>query len=161
MRLIVEDLISKKQQSSLRGKFVGNTALSICLESVLDFLEGKEVVQASGLIEKVVDCFDSESFKLHKKFKVVKTVSSVDGKWPSAAGNGFFIDKRFLFDYIITMVEEDILKTYKEHNHAEEYYAATKDLTDLLRARITPDIENQYAIIVLGKIENRDAVFLD
>jgi hypothetical protein len=108
-----------------------------------------------------VDCFHPESFKLHKKFKVVKTVSSVEGKWPSASGNGFFIDKRFLFDYIITMFEEGILKTYEEHNHAEEYYAATKDLTDLLRAKITPDIENQYAFTVLGKMENRDIIFLE
>jgi hypothetical protein len=73
---------------------------------------------ASGLIEKAIACIDADSFKLHKKFKVVKAVDTVYGKWPETMGNGFFIDKRFIFDYVVTMIEEHIYKTYKEHNHA-------------------------------------------
>jgi hypothetical protein len=91
----------------------------------------------------------------------VKTVPTVNGKWPETMGNGFYIDKRFIFDYIITMFEQDILKTYEEHNHAQEYFAATEDLTNLLRSKIKPNIENQYAISVMGKIENRDVIYLE
>jgi hypothetical protein len=126
----------------------------------MDFLDINEIVKASELIEIVVPCISPETFKLQKKFKLVKGVEGVYGKWPETLGNGFFIDKRFIFDYGITMFKDKIFETYKEHSHASEYYDATEELIDLFRNKITPNMEDQYAISVLGKIQNREDVYL-
>jgi hypothetical protein len=51
LQLIVEDLISKNLQKKLRYRFADGTSLLECTESILDYIEGKEIVKASGLIE--------------------------------------------------------------------------------------------------------------
>ena len=65
-------------------------------------------MKASDLIEVAIPCTTQDTFKLHKKFKLLKGVDNVYGKWPETLGNGFFIEKKFMADYIIDMVKEKI-----------------------------------------------------
>jgi len=47
-------------------------------------------------------------------------------------GNGFFVDSNYIYEYLIEMVKNKVFETYKEHNHSQEYFRATEDLTDLM-----------------------------
>jgi len=58
------------------------------------------------------------------------------------------------------MVQNKIFEAYNEHRHAIEYAEATEDLASLLLGKLDAKIINKYAIIVFGKINHREDVYL-
>jgi len=61
-------------------------------------------------------------------------------------GNGFFVDSNYIIPYLVEMAKNKIFETYNEHQHAQEYFDATEDLTQLLSRRINPQYINHSAI---------------
>ena len=93
-------------------------------------------VRVADLIQVIAPWITPDQFILSKRFKIVKEVSNANGKWPETMGNGFFIDSNYIYHYLVEMFKNKIFETYKEHQHAKEYYDVTEQLSDLITKRI-------------------------
>ena len=155
-----ESIISKRLMGRLKSRFLASTQLFECVNRIVNFVEDQDNVLAAEFIEVAIPCISPETFQFTKKMKVVAEVEHASGKWPEALGHGFFFDSNFIIPYLIEMVQNKIFEAYNEHRHAIEYAEATEDLASLLLGKLDAKIINKYAIIVFGKINHREDVYL-
>ena len=103
-------------------QFLTGTLLSSCMANAVEFLTSADSVLLSELIEIMIPCTSSEMFTLRKKYKLVESVESSNGKWADNLGNGFFIESDYLMQNLILQMKEGIFNLYRQHNHADEYF---------------------------------------
>ena len=60
-----------------------------------------------------------EDFMLKREYKIVKSVSTVFGKWPQTYGNAFFTDSKWLLTDFYEMLQSN-LGVYMERNEFVE-----------------------------------------
>lgn len=61
----------------------------------------------------------------------------------------------------IGMIRDRIFVLYEEHDHAEEYYGTTEDLTQLAKKHLGRVNINDYAMQVFGKLTDREDVYMN
>jgi len=137
------------------------TKLSECVINFVDFVTDEEFVNLADLIETVIPCLDPNFLMLKKSYTVKREIAHSFGKWPEVMGNGFYIDSNYLIDDLIDMVKEKVYETYREHNHAQEYFNATEEFAQLIHSNIDRKKINWFAIQVLGKVKDRQDAFIN
>lgn len=73
---------------------------------------------------------------LKREYKIVKSVSTVFGKWPQTYGNAFFTDSKWLLTDFYEMLQSN-LGVYMERNEfVEDERVFAQNFTDLWKRKI-------------------------
>ena len=134
-----------------------------CVSDIATFLENSDQnhIPASGLIEVVIPCISESFFTLKKNYTVVKEVPYAAGKWSESLGNSFFMDSQYMIPDFIDMAKQRLEETLIDHRFdptsAIEIY---EELTELLVKKFDKVNQNDYALIVLGKMASREEMYL-
>jgi len=146
-----------------RGIKAVDSHLFQCVSDIATFLENSDQnhIPASGLIEVVIPCISESFFTLKKNYTVVKEVPYAAGKWSESLGNSFFMDSQYMIPDFIDMAKQRLEETLLDHRFdptsAIEIY---EELTELLVKKFDKVNQNDYALIVLGKMASREEMYL-
>ena len=133
------------------------------MPEIVTFIESSDYneISASRLIETVIPCLSEELFTLKKNYTVVNEVPYAVGKWPESLGNSFFCDSQYMVPDLVDMAQQRLQEILLENNRdpasAIETYV---ELSQLLMKRFKHSQQNDYALVVLGKMRNRDEEYL-
>ena len=152
----MEDYISYEDLISWKHKFRRETQMAQCMDHVVDFVTQSQFIDLSGLVEILIPCTSPSSFVFNKAYKVVAAPRTSSGKWPDSFGNGFFVDSSYLLTDLIDMAKTKLFMELEAHRSSQSLFDATQDLADLLKQNIDPKAINEYALIILGKLRDRD-----
>ena len=98
---------------------------------------------------------------MKKNYTVVKEVPYAAGKWSESLGNSFFMDSQYMIPDFIDMAKQRLEETLIDHRFdptsAIEIY---EELTELLVKKFDKVNQNDYALIVLGKMASREEMYL-
>ena len=154
--LRIGDYISHSDLLEWKHKFRRNTIIADCIVDVVDFVTASENIDLANLIETLIPCTTPKTFVLNKQYKVVEAPQTTNGKWPDPFGNGFFIDSNYLLTDLIDMVKEKVFAHLRDHHSSQSFFESTQELADLLKSTVDPTSINSYALLILGKIRDRD-----
>lgn len=72
------------------------------------------------MLNLVIPHLREDDFVLKKKYKIVKAVKDIYGKWPMTYGNAFFTDSRFLLDDLVDLLHKNIKNVLHRYNLDQE-----------------------------------------
>lgn len=143
---------------------LSNIGTDHCLSKIIEYVEAQptDEIPASGLIEKIIPCISENLFTLKKSYKIAVAVDMTYGKWPEALGNSFFIDSQWIVPDLIIMLKQRLQEVLTQHQFVDSVDAIDtfEELSALVVNRINLDRQNDYAFVVLGKMNNREDLYI-
>ena len=95
-------------------------------------------------------------FILKKNYTIAVAVSHSMGKWPEQLGNSFFTDSQYLIPDLLDAFSERIKENFIMLGHPQEHIDATTELVELVRYHYDVERQDEYAFMVLGKLNDRE-----
>ena len=66
------------------------------------------------------------------------------------------MDSSYLLTDLIDMAKDKLFMTLEAHRSSKSLFDAVQDLADLLKQNLDPTSIHEYALIILGKLRDRD-----
>ena len=141
---------------SIQARFPkGGLETSIIVNNVLEYLRGKDQVPLAQILDFIIPHVIEDDFILRKDYKVRKSVSTVYGKWPQTYGNAFYTDSKYLLQDVLKMIKHNIQRYLKRNDFSEKDRIFVDQMFDLGIKMTTQQSINQFALTVMGQIDNR------
>lgn len=88
--------------------FGPNSEHSKMCQKMIKLLRSQDRVPISTLLDQAIPFMKEEDFVLKREYKIVKSVSTVFGKWPQTYGNAFFTDSKWLLSDFYEMMQSNM-----------------------------------------------------
>jgi len=133
----------------------GSPDVTIIMNKALEYLRGKDEVRVSDLLDFVIPHMVESDFILKKNYTVRKSIGSIFGKWPQTYGNAFFTDSKFLLQDVIRMLRVNVQVYLKRNDFSQKDLDFVEQMATLMIKYSTEKSIDQFALNVMGHIDNR------